>query len=336
MRLPGNSNFRVTLAPAGDLVGLLYGEVPGRGTAALAPSSRARLSYWEPGIYTLTIPKPKEYPMMSSRYSGGARAPGLFVSGLVAGALGLAISAGTGSGSPSSQSKTGAVDSTWGPFGKPTFDSSLSPSATGPSGPSGVGGSGTGAYGTGAYDTGKSGVGGSATGSTGTDASATGAPGTTGTGGTGATDATGSSAVGMTGTPLPPNVSPGWKIRVCSEKTKADNLTFRFSHGDKPKSGMQGTGGAEGTGVGGASGTGSDATAGMQEQTASWSRGESSEITVPASLRNAEKIKVEATGDKDKRSSVCVIYDDHVAKQLSFKDRDVSTVKRDASGTCGC
>ena len=28
---------------------------------------------------------------------------------------------------------------------------------------------------------------------------------------------------------LPPNVTPGWKIRVCSEKTKVDNITFRFS-----------------------------------------------------------------------------------------------------------
>jgi len=133
----------------------------------------------------------------------------------------------------------------------------------------------------------------------------------------------------MEGTSLPPNVTPGWKIRVCSEKTKADQINFKFApEGSKSSKSTGATGSPESKGVGGT---------GMAEQTASWSRGEASEINLPSEVRDADKIRVEATpSQKDKKASVCLIYDDHVAKKLNFDDREVSTVKSTDNGECGC
>jgi hypothetical protein len=148
---------------------------------------------------------------------------------------------------------------------------------------------------------------------------------------------------------LPPNVTPGWKIRVCSEKTKADQISFKFtpegSKSSRGSSGMSGTGGSGATGMGGSGNNGAasnpanDASvnAELSDQTASWSRGEASEINLPTGVRNADKIRIEATpSQKDKKASICVIYDDHVAKKLNFDDREVSTVKTTDNGECGC
>lgn len=140
-------------------------------------------------------------------------------------------------------------------------------------------------------------------------------------------------------TSLPPNVTPGWKIRVCSEKTKADQINFKFTPaGSKSSKGNAATGSPSSTGVGG-SGSANDASAnaGVTNQTASWSRGEASEINLPSAVRDADKIRIEATpSQKDKKASVCVIYDDHVAKKMNFDDREVSTVKSSDNGECGC
>ena len=177
-------------------------------------------------------------------------------------------------------------------------------------------------------------------------------------------------SAGMAGAAsLPPNVIPGWKIRVCSEKTKADQIHFKFtsegSHSSKGNSGMGATGTSGSSGMGGsgnspsggaemgASGSDGPGTApggmasnpatdpsvnaALSEQTARWSRGEASEISLPAGMRDADKIRIEATpAQKDKKASICVIYDDHVAKELSFDDREVSTVKSTDKGACGC
>jgi hypothetical protein len=148
--------------------------------------------------------------------------------------------------------------------------------------------------------------------------------------GTASRPSSGKYGSGMEGNPsLPPNVTPGWKIRVCSEKTKADQINFKFTPaGSKSSKSMGATGNPESKGVGGT---------GMAEQTASWSRGEASEINLPAEVRDADKIRIEATpSQKDKKASVCVIYDDHVAKKLNFDDREVSTVKSTDNGECGC
>lgn len=164
----------------------------------------------------------------------------------------------------------------------------------------------------------------------------------------------GSSMPGMGGTgdmsaaQLPPNVTPGWKIRVCSEKTKASNINFKVSSADKNAkgsgTGMTGESGSMG-GTGSASdtsqATGAEAQSGQggtgMEQTAMWSQGEPTEIALPSQFQDAQKIKLEATpGEKDKSASVCVLYNDHVAKKLKFDDREVSTIKQSENGECGC
>ena len=60
-------------------------------------------------------------------------------------------------------------------------------------------------------------------------------------------------------------------------------------------------------------------------------------ITIPASFSRAEQIKIEAVpGQEDMDSEVCVLYNDHVAKKLSFDDREETTVEMNDNGTCGC
>ena len=92
-----------------------------------------------------------------------------------------------------------------------------------------------------------------------------------------------------------------------------------------------------GTGTGGEATTQDPSAAQADIQTTSWSQGQSSLITLPESLAGIEKIKIEAVpGQKDMKSEVCVLYNDHVAKKLSFDDRSEATVKMNESGTCGC
>jgi hypothetical protein len=97
-----------------------------------------------------------------------------------------------------------------------------------------------------------------------------------------------------------------------------------------------------GTGASGSpSGTGgtgtSDTTTGSADHTTAWNRGEATEIEIPLKLRNAEKLRIEASpSQKDKNSSVCLIYNDHVAKKLNFDNREVSTVNRLDNSECGC
>lgn len=142
---------------------------------------------------------------------------------------------------------------------------------------------------------------------------------------------------------LPPNVTPGWKIRVCSERTQVDNLTFRISRpGQSDRSGK-----ASGKPYGskttaeqaearqGTAGMAAD-TAGMVQQTAIWSRGAASEIAVPTSLREADRIRIEAVGQKDKDAHVCVLYNDHVTRKMNFEAREVATLKQTENGKCGC
>lgn len=150
---------------------------------------------------------------------------------------------------------------------------------------------------------------------------------------------------------LPPNVTPGWKIRVCSERTKVDNLTFRISQvGSADRSGRatgkpygskttadqaesrQGTAGGTAAGNAGAA---SDASS-MVQQTAIWSRGSASEISVPTALREADRIRIEAIGQDDKDAHVCVLYNDHVARKMNFEAREVATLRKTENGECGC
>lgn len=171
--------------------------------------------------------------------------------------------------------------------------------------------------------------------------------------GTAESSPTGKYGSGMEGaSSLPPNVTPGWKIRVCSERTKADQINFKISpegnKGSKGGSGMGATGSAGSSGMGGSgSSAGSSnpandasvnaALSERSEHTASWTRGEATEINLPSDLRGADRIRVEATpSQKDKKASVCLIYDDHVAKKLNFDDREVSSVKNTDNGECGC
>jgi hypothetical protein len=147
---------------------------------------------------------------------------------------------------------------------------------------------------------------------------------------------------------LPPNVTPGWKIRVCSERTKVDNLTFRISQPEKSdRSGkamgkpygskttaeqaeaQQGTPGMAAENAGAEN-------AGIVQQTAIWSRGAASEIPVPTALREADRIRIEAVGQKDKDAHVCVLYNDHVARKMNFDEREVATLRKTENGECGC
>jgi hypothetical protein len=246
---------------------------------------------------------------MNALHRKGGRFPGLLAGGLLAGALGLALAAtGNSSSSATQDPATGKGESRMpGMSGRSSADTGIN--ATG-----------------------------SAAGSQGSRSSA----------GTASGSSSGKYGSGMEGTSsLPPNVTPGWKIRVCSEKTKADQIQFKFTPEGKKgsKGGMGATGSSGATGMGGSgssSGTSNPANdasvnAALSEQTASWSRGEASEINLPSSLRDADKIRIEAIpSQKDKKASICVIYDDHVAKKLSFDDREVSTVKNTDNGECGC
>ncbi len=236
--------------------------------------------------------------MKARQRKGASRAPGLLIGGMVAGALGLALSAGSPSSVSTSPKLPGsATDSASSQYGLPS-DPSVGPSATGRT----------------------------------SDKSSA---------GTGNPASSGKYGSGMEGSAaLPPNVASGWKIRVCSEKTKADQINFRFSLADKnAKAGAKGTAGAEGTGYGGSSDPASDnaVNPALSDQTVSWSRGEATEIKAPGDLRDADKIRLEATpSQKDRKSSICVIYNDHVAKKLNFDDREVSTIKSTDNGECGC
>lgn len=152
---------------------------------------------------------------------------------------------------------------------------------------------------------------------------------------------------------LPPNVVPGWKIRVCSERTKVDNLTFRISQAGSQAKGSDRSGKAMGKpygsktaaeqaesmqgsgGSGGSAGMTTD-TSSMVQQTAIWSRGAASEISVPTALRDADRIRIEAVGQKDKDAHVCVLYNDHVARKMNFEEREVATLRKTENGECGC
>jgi hypothetical protein len=238
--------------------------------------------------------------MNASNRISGSRAPGLLIGGLVAGAVGLALCAGSPSATSTSTNDQGSGPGASGQYGVPSTDPNVGSSATG-------------------------------------------SPSDRTSAGTGNPSSSGKYGSGMEGSSaLPPNVGAGWKIRVCSEKTKADQINFRFSTADakgKPGAGAKGTAGAEGTGYGGSSNPAKDTSvnAALSDQSVSWSRGESTEIKAPGDLRDADKIRIEATpSQKDKKSSVCVIYNDHVAKKLNFDDREVSTVKSTDNGECGC
>jgi hypothetical protein len=237
--------------------------------------------------------------MSASQYKGGSKAPGLLIGGLVAGAIGLALSAGSTSAASSSPNSSGsAAGSASGQYGMPATDPNASPSAAG-------------------------------------------SPSDRSSAGTGNPSSSGKYGSGMEGSSsLPPNVASGWKIRVCSEKTKADQINFRFTMADnKGKSGAKGTAGAEGTGYGGSSNPAKDTSvnAALSDQNLSWSRGEATEIKAPTDLRDADKIRLEATpSQKDQKSSICVLYNDHVTKKLNFDDREVSTIKSTDNGECGC
>lgn len=162
--------------------------------------------------------------------------------------------------------------------------------------------------------------------------------------GTGGAYGTGLGGSGQTDVAAAFTMPKGWRIRVCTEKTKADQISFKFSTPDaksvKGSAGTvtpAGTAGASGTGTGGSSATDPAAAPAMPENTATWMRGEATEIKLPSELSEADKIKLEAIpAQKDKKASICVIYDDHVAKKLSFDDREVSTVKKTETGECGC
>lgn len=145
-------------------------------------------------------------------------------------------------------------------------------------------------------------------------------------------------------TGLPPNVAPGWKIRVCSEKTKAQSINFKISTPEKKGASARSKTRDvvtetqdQATGMGEGSEQDMAATQGQSPEMATWNKGESSVISVPASFSSAERIRIEATpAEKDAKAEICVLYDDHVAKKLSFDDREVSTVKMTENGSCGC
>ncbi|HKP96283.1 MAG TPA: hypothetical protein VJ385_11035 [Fibrobacteria bacterium] len=252
--------------------------------------------------------------MNTNNFSGGPAFKGLLMGGLVVGAMGLALS-----GQGSNYGKWVASDpaANQGPATDPAPNGRNAEPGGDSSGSSGgLGGQG-------------------------------------GEGGAGNEAATPSIA-GVARAMLPPNVTPGWKIRVCSEKTKAANINFKISSEDKPATGSMppgGSGGSGGVGSTGGSGSAADNTGAQpaesqsqsgeggtgMHQTAMWSQGEPTEIAFPAEFKDAHKIKLEATpGEKNKEASVCVIYNDHVAKKLKFDDKETSTVKSTETGECGC
>ena len=143
---------------------------------------------------------------------------------------------------------------------------------------------------------------------------------------------------------LPPNVTPGWRVRVCSEKTKAQAIRFLISNPATKSSSSMGARPNEGMGTDqassskGSGGTGETGMSGnMAPELAEWKRGESSEIKLPESFQLADKIRVEAMPDqKDKKAAVCILYNDHVVKHLNFDDHEVTTMNQSEHGECGC
>lgn len=134
---------------------------------------------------------------------------------------------------------------------------------------------------------------------------------------------------------LPPNVAPGWKIRVCSEKTKAQSISFRVMSADdkSAKAGKK----AKAKAGGDPAVTDQTTAAAATEETATWSKGEASLINLPESVARLERIRIEATpAQEDMNSEVCVLYNDHVTKKMSFDDKETATVKMDDNGTCSC
>jgi hypothetical protein len=123
---------------------------------------------------------------------------------------------------------------------------------------------------------------------------------------------------------LPPNVTPGWKIRVCSEKTKAQGIQFKFMQADQ-------------AGTGAPMKKKDEAAANPSEDFTAWTKGEATLIEVPTALRDVQRLRIEAApATKDAEAQVCVLFNDHVTTQLKFDDREVSTVKSTEQGTCGC
>jgi hypothetical protein len=234
--------------------------------------------------------------MNATQRNRGSRSPGLLIGGLVAGAVGLALCAGTPPATSSSTNDQGNGPGASGQYGLPSTDPN---------------------------------VGSSPTGNTSDRSSA----------GTGNPASTGKYGSGMEGSAAAPG-NGGWKIRVCTEKTKADQINFRFSMADaKGKNGAKGTAGAEGTGYGGSSNPAADTSvnSALSDQNVSWSRGGATEIKAPSEMRGADKIRLEAVpAQKNQKSSVCVIYNDHVAKKLNFDDREVNTIKSTDNSECGC
>jgi hypothetical protein len=139
---------------------------------------------------------------------------------------------------------------------------------------------------------------------------------------------------------LPPNVAPGWKVRVCSEKTKASSIAFKVTSADDKAAGKNSKGekkAADKTASGDPTVTDQTAPSAGMHETASWNQGDPSLINFPESVSRLEKIRIEAVpGQKDMRSEVCVLYNDHVAKKLTFDDKEIATVKMNESGACGC
>ncbi len=73
------------------------------------------------------------------------------------------------------------------------------------------------------------------------------------------------------------------------------------------------------------------------DASATWTRGEATEINLPTGLREADLIRIEAApAQKDQDASVCLSYNDHVAKKLTFDDLEVSMAKSTDNGECGC
>jgi hypothetical protein len=144
----------------------------------------------------------------------------------------------------------------------------------------------------------------------------------------------GGTGPGMAQTDLPPNVAPGWKIRVCSEKTKAQQINFRVSPGKQQKGTAQG---ASGTGEGGAAGQEQAQAQAQGEEMASWSKGDPTLINLPETFNSNQELRIETIpAQENMQSEVCVLYNDHVTKKISFDGRKETTVKMDQSGSCSC
>jgi hypothetical protein len=150
----------------------------------------------------------------------------------------------------------------------------------------------------------------------------------------------GSQGPGMAATEaaaLPPNVAPGWKIRVCSEKTKAQSINFRVMSADDKSAKNEKKAADKTTAAGDPSVTDQTAASAGTQETASWTKGDPSLINLPESVARLERIRIEATpAQEDMKSEVCVLYNDHVTKKMSFDEKQTATVKMNENGTCGC